>query len=298
MQIVFEYIIFARSQPKFMVVHTQKRTLVQALHSIPKNNKIGFVPTMGALHAGHISLVNRALEGNDRVVVSIFVNPTQFDNAEDLKKYPRTPEADISLLEKLESEIIVFAPKVTDIYSDTVIAKKYDFGGLENQMEGSFRSGHFDGVGTILNIFFEIIKPDNAYFGEKDFQQLQIVKKMVALEKLPVKIVGCPILRENNGLAMSSRNKRLSAKQFEEASIIYRTLLEIQEKFNSTSLTELNNIVVERFLRNSYLNLEYFEIADEETLITATKKAKNVKYRAFIAAYAGEIRLIDNIPLN
>tara|TARA_R110002020_G_scaffold108999_13_gene252467 strand:- start:9243 stop:10088 length:846 start_codon:yes stop_codon:yes gene_type:complete len=281
-----------------MVIHTQKETLAQALSSLAKNNKIGFVPTMGALHEGHISLVKNALENNDVVVVSIFVNPTQFNNSADLEKYPRTPEDDISLLKKLKGDVIVYLPEVSDLYDDSVSAKKYNFGNLENEMEGKHRKGHFDGVGTIVSKLLKIVKPNSAYFGEKDFQQLQIVKKLVAMEKLPVKIVGCPILREKNGLAMSSRNKRLSAKQFKEATIIYNTLKEVRDKFRSTSITDLNALVAERFLQNPNLNLEYFEIANEKTLKTAKRKNKDSKYRAFIAAFAGEVRLIDNMPLN
>lgn len=281
-----------------MVIHTQKKSLVQALSSANKNDKIGFVPTMGALHEGHISLIKKALGENGKVVVSIFVNPTQFNNSADLQKYPRTPDADISLMKELKQEIIVYLPEVSDLYKDSVAAKKYNFGGVENEMEGKHRKGHFDGVGTIVNKLFRIVKPDAAYFGEKDFQQLQIVKKLVAIEKLPVKIVGCPILREKNGLAMSSRNKRLSAKQFESAAIIYKTLKEVREKFSFTSIADLNNLVAERFLQNPDMNLEYFEIANEKTLKTAKRKNKATKYRAFIAAFAGEVRLIDNMPLN
>ncbi len=216
-----------------MVIHTQKETLVQALSSTANNDKIGFVPTMGALHEGHISLVKKALSENDLVVVSIFVNPTQFNNTADLAKYPRTPKDDISLLKNLKEDVIVYLPEVSDLYDDSVSAKKYNFGGLENEMEGKHRKGHFDGVGTIVSKLLRIVKPDTAYFGEKDFQQLQIVKNLVSIEKLPVKIVGCPILREKNGLAMSSRNKRLSSKQFGEATIIYKTLNEVQKKFHS-----------------------------------------------------------------
>ncbi len=288
-----------------MVIHTQKKTLVQALSTAVsaeleagKNDKIGFVPTMGALHKGHISLIKKALLENNIVVVSIFVNPTQFNNSKDLKKYPRTPEDDISLLEDLKGEIIVYLPEVSDLYETAVSTKNYDFGGLENEMEGKHRKGHFDGVGTILDKFFRIIKPDTAYFGEKDFQQLQIVKKLVEIENLPVKIIGCPILREDNGLAMSSRNQRLSAKQFDEATLIYKVLNEVREKFNSNSITELNKLVTERFLQSPDLNLEYFEIANEKNLKTAKRKSKGVKYRAFIAAFEGEVRLIDNMPLN
>ncbi len=281
-----------------MVVHTHKETLLDSLLSKKKNDKIGFVPTMGALHKGHISLVERALRENDLVVVSIFVNPTQFNNAADLKKYPRTPEKDFDLLNELKGEIIIYAPAVADLYEQSVVAKSYKYQGLENEMEGKHRKGHFDGVGTILNTLFRIVKPTNAYLGQKDFQQLQIVKKLVDIEKLLVNIVGCPIIREENGLAMSSRNKRLTAKQFEEASIIYKTLLEVKEKFNTHSIAELNKLVAERFLQNPHLKLEYFEIANEKTLKTAKRKNSATKYRAFIAAFVGEVRLIDNMSLN
>lgn len=257
-----------------MVIYTQKETLIQALSFAKKKDKIGFVPTMGALHEGHISLIKKALEENDLVVVSIFVNPTQFDNSADLKKYPRTADDDISLLKKLKGEVIVYLPEVSDLYEDSVSVKNYNFGGLANEMEGKHRSGHFDGVGTIVNKLFRIVKPNVAYFGEKDFQQLQIVKKLVSIENLPIKIVGCPIFRELNGLAMSSRNKRLTAKQFEEATIIYKTLKEVKEKFSSTSIADLNALVAERFLQNPIMNLEYFEIANEKTLKTAKRKIK------------------------
>lgn len=281
-----------------MVIYTQKETLLKALSHKTKNKKIGFVPTMGALHEGHISLVNNALSENEIVVVSIFVNPTQFNNSADLKKYPRTPEDDISLLKNLKGEILVYIPEISDLYEDSVSSKNYNFGGLEHEMEGKHRKGHFDGVGTILDKFFKIVKPDSAYFGEKDFQQLQIVRKLVEVEKLSVKIIGCPILREESGLAMSSRNTRLSPKQLEESTLIFKTLNEVREKFNSTSMTDLNAFVVEQFLRNPELNLEYFEIANEKTLKTAKRKNKASKYRAFIAAFAGDVRLIDNMPLN
>lgn len=281
-----------------MVIHTQKDSLVQALSSKYKNDSIGFVPTMGALHQGHISLINKALSENEIVVVSIFVNPTQFNNASDLQKYPRTPQKDISLLETLNGEIILYLPEISDVYEDTVAAQNFNFGGLEFEMEGKHRQGHFDGVGTVVSKLFKIVKPTNAYFGEKDFQQLQIVKKLVEIENLPVNVVGCPILREENGLAMSSRNKRLSNQQFKDAATIYQVLKEVQAVFSDKSIAEINALVTERFLQNANLKLEYFEIANEDTLKTATTKKEGINYRAFIAVFAGEIRLIDNISLN
>lgn len=288
-----------------MVTYTTKETLAKALLQNKenasregKNYSVGFVPTMGALHRGHLSLIEKASKDNDIVVVSIFVNPTQFDNSKDLNKYPRNPQKDISLLENVANNLLVYLPEVSDIYGDKIVSQQYDFEGLENEMEGKHRKGHFDGVGTVLSKFFEIIEPDKAYFGEKDFQQLQIVRKLVALEKIPVEIVACPILREKNGLAMSSRNERLSSKQFEEASVIHQILEEVREKSKTHSFSELDQMVAERFLQNGDIRLEYFEIANEETLKTEKRKKASAKYRAFIAAFSGDVRLIDNMPLN
>jgi len=263
-----------------------------------KNKTIGFVPTMGALHHGHLTLVSRALEENDIVVVSIFVNPTQFDKPADLKKYPRTMDVDADLLKTLKGPIYIYAPLPSDLYGDNLVSKKYNFGGLEHQMEGRFRPGHFDGVGTVLNLLFRAIKPDHAYFGEKDFQQLQIANKLVEIEDLPTKIVGCPIVREESGLAMSSRNKRLSPKLLEEAVLIHHMLVEVKKYFGQSSIAKLSIIVEKAFRENEHLELEYFEIANINNLKTAARKRAGIKYRAFIAAFAGGVRLIDNIALN
>lgn len=281
-----------------MVVYTDKKSLINKLNSFRENQKkIGFVPTMGALHQGHLSLIARSVDENEVTVVSIFVNPTQFDNPKDLAKYPRTLESDLKLIKTLAGNILVFNPSVSSLYNEKVTSKHFRYGGLENQMEGKHRKGHFDGVGTILSIFFRMINPHNAYFGQKDFQQLQIVKKLVEIEDLDVNIVGCPIVREPNGLAMSSRNKRLSQKQRKEASLLNEVLTEVKKKFKSHSIAELNSLVKERFL-NSNMKLEYFEIANEDSLKTVKQKRKNKAYRAFLAAFAGEVRLIDNMALN
>jgi pantoate--beta-alanine ligase len=263
-----------------------------------KKQSIGFVPTMGALHKGHLSLVSQALRENDIVVVSIFVNPTQFDKLGDLQKYPRTLKADATLLKSLPGKVLVYAPEPTDLYGDQVSSKTYNFSGLEHQMEGKFRSGHFDGVGTVLNLLFRAVAPHKAYFGEKDFQQLQIAKKLVQLEKLPVKIIGCPILREASGLAMSSRNKRLSKKLLQEAVVIHDTLSEVQKNYKQLSISRLRKLVEKAFRENEYLELEYFEIANIKNLKTAQRKRQGEHYRAFIAAFVGEVRLIDNVALN
>jgi len=282
-----------------MLIFDTKIDLVSYLKSISNQEKsIGFVPTMGAIHEGHLSLMKEALLHNIVVVVSIFVNPTQFNNAEDLEKYPRTLEQDIKRIKTISDKIIVFAPSVKDIYEGNAVSEHFDFDGIENQMEGKFRPGHFDGVGTIVKQLFEIVKPTNSYFGEKDFQQLQIIKKMVAKLKMPVKVIGCPIHREPNGLAMSSRNERLSEDDRKEAVIIYETIQESKLLFATKSAKEVTKFVAEKFKKNSKFELEYFQIADEKTLFPCIRKSKHKKYRAFIAVFVNNIRLIDTISLN
>ena len=280
-----------------MKIFEKKADLKKYLASLKnEDTKIGFVPTMGALHEGHLSLVKRAKKKNDVTVVSIFVNPTQFDNKEDLKKYPKTLENDIKLLESVNCDVL-FTPSVEEIYAENITAEKYNFDGLEHQMEGKFRDGHFDGVGTIVKTLFEIVEPTTAYFGKKDFQQLQIIKKLVEKYNIPVKIKGRPIFREKDGLAMSSRNTRLTKEHREAAPFIYKTLKKAKKKFGTKNANELTEWVKKQFNKHPLLELEYFTIADELTLQTVTNIDPIKKYRAFIAVYAGEIRLIDNIRL-
>ncbi|WDO13986.1 pantoate--beta-alanine ligase [Flavobacterium sp. WW92] len=282
-----------------MLIFNRQEDLKNHLKSVAKENTtIGFVPTMGALHQGHLSLIEKSLGENQVTVVSIFVNPTQFNNAEDLEKYPRTLEKDTQKIENVSKEVLVFAPSVEDIYNGNTVSASFNFDGLENQMEGEHRPGHFDGVGTIVKRLFEIVHPTNAYFGEKDFQQLQIVKKMVEKHQMPVNVIGCPIFREQNGLAMSSRNERLSAQQREDASLIYKTLKTAKEKFGTESAKEVTNWVESVFKKNPEFKLEYFQIADEDQLLPIQEKDNSKKYRAFIAVFINSIRLIDNISLN
>lgn len=283
-----------------MRVYTSKSELSTLISKESTTSfSLGFVPTMGALHAGHLSLVKAALAENTLVVVSIFVNPTQFDNPDDLNKYPRNLTEDVRLLETLsKTKIIVYAPTVNDIYGTQINTQRFDFGGLESQMEGKFRTGHFDGVGTIVKSLFEIVKPSTAYFGEKDFQQLQIIKKMVEITQLPVTVIGCPIERESNGLAMSSRNSRLSAEQKEIAALIYKTLQSVREKFQSENHSDIYNWVTTQFSNHPLFELEYFQISDTENLTPIQQKNQTKTYRAFIAVFAGDVRLIDNISLN
>ncbi|WP_223154572.1 pantoate--beta-alanine ligase [Aestuariibaculum sediminum] len=281
-------------------VYSEKQQIKKVLGAFKDQNfTLGMVPTMGALHKGHLALVERALQENDKVVVSIFVNPTQFDNKADLQNYPRTLEQDVALLKGVSKDrILVYAPTVEDVYEGRLQAEHFDYDGLEFEMEGRFRDGHFDGVGTIVKRLFEIVKPNNAYFGEKDFQQLQIVKKLVEKFHIPVNIVGCDIYREDSGLAMSSRNTRLKKEYLEAAPFIYKTLTAAKTYFGTKSAKEVTQWVENEFKKQELLELEYFIIADVITLKTLTEKENNKQYRAFIAVYADDIRLIDNIALN
>ncbi len=282
-----------------MLVFDQKKEIKSFLHQERvKNHTVGLVPTMGALHQGHLSLVKKALSENDLVVVSVFVNPTQFDKKDDLEKYPQNLNKDLDLLISVSNKIVVFTPSVDEIYGATVESQMYEFDGLDKVMEGEFREGHFNGVGTIVELFLRTASPDKAYFGEKDFQQLQIIRKMVEYKNLPYTIVGCPIEREPHGLAMSSRNERLSKSTRKKASFIYTTLLTAKEKFGTESAHVISEWVKSQFSKNGVLELEYFEIADEDTLTPMFKKQANRKYRAFIAVYADDVRLIDNLRLN
>ncbi|MCK0203546.1 pantoate--beta-alanine ligase [Ornithobacterium rhinotracheale] len=261
-----------------------------------QNKSIGFVPTMGALHAGHLSLIKQGKADNDVCVASVFVNPTQFNNPEDLEKYPRHPEKDAELLESVNCDAVFF-PTVEDIYPEGEKSESFDFNGLENQMEGKFRPGHFDGVGTIVNKFFEIIQPNRAYFGEKDFQQLRIIQTMVEKKGHHIEIVPMPIFREDDGLAMSSRNQRLSPEFRNASPKIYEILKKVNSLKNEFSPQEVKQRIEELFAQTD-LELEYFVICDEETLheISTWNDSKNI--RAFVAAYAGDIRLIDNLKID
>ncbi len=282
-----------------MLIFNKQEDLAAHLHAHTNPQvSIGFVPTMGALHEGHLSLLRASLQQNRFTVLSIFVNPTQFNNPEDLLKYPRTLDNDVKLVETVSPDIIVYAPSVEDIYNGNTKAEPFDFDGLELVMEGEFRPGHFDGVGTVVKRLFEIVRPQYAYFGEKDFQQLQIVKKLVEKEQLPVSIVPCPIFREANGLAMSSRNERLSADERAQAALIYNTLQIAKSWFEKRDAHWVANWVKEQFKNHPLFELEYFTIADEARLLPCETKDSTQKYRAFIAVFANKIRLIDTISLN
>jgi pantoate--beta-alanine ligase len=267
------------------------RTELDALRKQGKS--IGLVPTMGALHEGHASLVKRAVAENDVVVVSDFVNPTQFNDPNDLIKYPRTLDADCALLEK-EGAHIVFAPSVEEVYPEPD-TRTFSYAPLDTVMEGKYRPGHFNGVCQIVSKLFMMVEPDKAYFGEKDFQQLAIIREMVKQMEFPLQIVGCPIVREKDGLALSSRNARLSEEQRQQALNISKTLFKSLEWAAGHSVEETQQFVEKSIAEAEGLELEYFEIVDGVTLqkISTWEDAPYVV--GCITVYCGEVRLIDNI---
>lgn len=281
-----------------MKIFNKKLDLQQFLAPFYLEKKaVGLVPTMGALHEGHLSLIQKALSENDIVVVSIFVNPTQFNNAEDLEKYPRNLSGDIKTIERLSQEVVIFAPEISEMYESTPKAISFDFGGLDKVMEGKFREGHFQGVATIVEKLFELVKPTRAYFGEKDYQQILIIKSMLEQRKLPVTLVPCPIVREESGLAMSSRNERLSPEGRKQAAFIYSVLQEAQKLFTTAEVAEVEAFVKEQFSQKKGFDLEYFTITKADTLEEVKEKKSSESYRAFITVYVEGVRLIDNIAL-
>lgn len=261
-----------------------------------KGKTIGFVPTMGALHEGHATLVEQCAAENDLCVVSIFVNPTQFNNKEDLKHYPRTPEEDHRLLERIGAAII-FEPSVEEMYPEPD-KRVFNFGMLDKVMEGQFRPGHFNGVAQVVSKLFTLVRPDKAYFGEKDFQQLAIVREMVRQLQLPVQIVGVPIVRETSGLAMSSRNQRLTEEQKKNASAIYRILRESTGISGEYTPKQLTDFVIREINKVPGLSVEYFEIVNGNSLQLISSWEKTTYSVGCIAVFCGEVRLIDNIRYN
>ena len=254
---------------------------------------IGFVPTMGALHEGHASLVRMAVKENDVTGVSVFVNPTQFNNKEDLAKYPRNIEKDAQLLESIGADFL-FAPSPEDVYTEDEMNTtfEFDFGGLDKVMEGKYRPGHFNGVVQIVSKLFDYVKPDRAYFGEKDFQQLAIIHRMVKVMNIPVEVVDCPIVREQSGLALSSRNERLSESEKQTAVNISRILFESKSLTTDHSVKEVEDWVVNKINSIDGLEVEYYQIVDCQTLQPVTDWSNAI---GCVTVYCGPVRLIDNI---
>jgi pantoate--beta-alanine ligase len=280
-----------------MQIFTNKNPLISHIKSIKANNlSIGFVPTMGALHDGHLSLLDESKKNTDISVVSIFVNPTQFNNSEDLLKYPRRDNEDIELLKKAGCDIL-FLPTVDEVYGG-VQNKKYALGYIDTILEAAFRPGHFQGVARVVDILFDIVKPHKAFFGEKDFQQLAVINRLVELENIPIEIIPCPIIREDDGLAMSSRNLRLTSEQRALAPEICKILLSAKKIVNSLGIIGTKKWVEQEFLNRSEFKLEYFEIVDRKTFKPLEEEKDLSNAIGLIAVYLGEIRLIDNINLS
>ena len=261
------------------------------------NITIGFVPTMGALHNGHTSLIKKSVLENDYSVVSIFINPTQFNNINDYESYPINISRDIELLDSISENIILFRPDTEEIYSGKVVSDSYDFGDLDKYMEGEYRKGHFQGVATVVNKLFEIVSADNVYFGEKDFQQLRIIEDLVQKNGYKLNVIRCKTIRQNDGLALSSRNKKLDISSQNIATNLFKALSFAKKNFDNLDL-EIIYAKVEDLLQNfPQISVDYFAIADENDLKPIKHKKKNQKYRAFIAADISGVRLIDNIKL-
>ena len=265
------------------------------INNLPRG-PVGLVPTMGSIHKGHLKIIRKSLNENLYTIVSIFVNPTQFDEFEDYINYPRDIKADIKILNSINKNILVYTPKSSDLYGDNVQHDLFNFDGLDLIMEGSFRKNHFDGVATVVKKLILKFNPLNIYFGEKDFQQIIIIKNLLIKENLNTNLISCETVRDKSGLALSSRNSSLSEREKIEASLIYKTLEEVKSKFKYLNEKKINEYVYNK-LKNTNCKIEYFFILNEETLKPDKKIIDYNKYRAFIAVRLGKIRLIDNIKL-
>lgn len=272
-----------------LVIKTVNELITTATMVRAAGKKVGMVPTMGALHEGHLSLIKRASQENETVFVSIFVNPVQFNNPDDLKKYPRTLDADVKLIGDFAD--YVFAPTVEEVFP-VKPSEVYDFGSVEKVMEGAARPGHFNGVGVIVRRLLEWVRPDKAYFGEKDYQQIAVIREMARQCHIDSEIVPCPIVREPNGLAMSSRNRLLTSEQFEMAANIHRIL---EASKQAADVPQIKSFVESEIAKISGFKLDYFEIADDATLQTVHALNEAAGVMGFVTVYVGEVRLIDNI---
>jgi len=270
----------------------------KALNNELENRKgsLGLVPTMGSLHQGHISLIEKAVKKSPNVIVSIFVNPTQFENKTALKNYPENLENDLSKLQNLNN-ILVYSPDIEELYPQKVVANKYNFGKIDKIMEGKYRANHFNGVATIVEKLFTIFKPNFAFFGEKDFQQLAIIKSLVKTRGIKTQIISSPTVREDDGLAMSSRNNFLNKNERKKATFLYRSLLEAKELMNSANSQEVEKTITAKFENIEDIHLQYFKILTDDSFSKTKKLNEKEKYRAFIACNIGGVRLIDNITL-
>ncbi len=276
------------------LIKTKKNLNLYLAGLLAEGGSIGFVPTMGALHKGHLSLTEIAGKHSDFVIVSIFVNPTQFNDPDDLRNYPRNLEKDLSLLSVQGKTAAVFSPEVNEIYPEPDL-RKFDFGQLDKVMEGAHRPGHFNGVAQVVSKLFEIVQPHKAFFGQKDFQQLAIVRQLVKQMKSEIEIISCPIIRENDGLAMSSRNVLLSQEERIHAANISKTLFKSKELAKSMDVVKLTEWVTIELNKDPFLQVEYFQIVDSLTLMPVESWSEPVEKQGCVAVKIGKVRLIDNI---
>ena len=282
-----------------MLIVYRKETVTGLIkQAISSKKSIGLVPTMGSLHKGHLSLIEKANKNNDTVWVSIFINPTQFNSSKDFKKYPKNLEKDIDLIKSISDKINVFIPNEKEMYDGMPKLKIYDFKSLDVELEGKYRKTHFNGVATIVSKLLNLFKPNNIYFGEKDYQQTQIIRQLVRIKKTIVNIIICPTVREKNGLALSSRNDLLSDSDRERSSIIFESLTLLKKNFNSLKLESIKKSIIKSIQKNKKFKVEYLEIADSKTLQIHKKIHSKKSYRAFICVKVNKVRLIDNILLN
>jgi len=278
-----------------MLVFTTAEELLSGINT--EGLSVGLVPTMGALHQGHLSLIEKACQENDRVVVSIYVNPTQFNNTQDLKEYPVTLNQDLNLLKPYQKQLIVFTPSNQEMYPNGFHKKTYDFGSLTKYMEGAYRPGHYDGVATVVELLFKKILPNKAYFGEKDFQQLQVIRALMKQKNLKIDIVQCPTVREVDGLAMSSRNQLLTPRQRKAAPLIYSALKAIKNSALDTPISQMETYFRRQLAQSDELKIEYFNVAATEDLVPVKTIERDKNYRFFVAVFAGKTRLIDTVEL-
>ena len=282
-----------------MIVCSLKSSVEKELKaSIKSKHVFGLVPTMGFLHNGHISLIEKAVNDCDHVWVSIFINPIQFNNQNDLDNYPKNLKKDLDLIKSISDKINVFSPSIDEMYDDGLHHKYYNFNGIDSELEGRFRSNHFSGVATIVSKLFDLFKPNKAFFGEKDFQQTQIIRKLIEIEKHKTELIICPTVREKNGLAMSSRNSLLSKKNREKAPLIFQNLLFLKKNYKKNDFEELILKCKENIDSNKDFKTEYLEIVDSYDFKILNKFVAKKSLRVFICVKVGDVRLIDNILLN
>ena len=278
-----------------MNVFEEQKILKEYIEKHKKGKKIGFVPTMGALHKGHESLILQSKKRCDITICSIFVNPTQFNDKTDYENYPKNLNSDLNILKTLGCDI-VFCPQKNDIYNKKEVSRKFQFNGINKILEGKYRPGHFDGVATIVEKLFNIIEPDYAFFGQKDLQQLYVIKQLVKNLNIKTQIIGCPTIRENNGLAKSSRNQLLSKEDLERSSIIFKQLQYCKNNFTKLSFKKLKKNIIQN-IESFNFKIDYFEFIELDTFTIQNKKIEGQQYAACIAVIVSGIRLIDNIIL-